>query len=193
MTREYEELLEISFSGKPIKLICPRDQLIRMGGTCFRGKGKPLANNFRLWNNMGELLADTKVRKVFSDTILEILTKYLNPNNEYSTMIEYDQPVGWASTISSEQVKKSEVETFYPNRNSEALRMRDKTAPAPYTHLITFVFRVSVGPTLIKVIVYSVYPGRDVGRLEGHISKRESVVFYPFDNPGTDDPNFVAD
>jgi hypothetical protein len=106
----------------------------------------------------------------------------------HSLMINYGFWVGWSSTEPAVKFDTEATEPFEPNSKSTAQRVKTdrEDLPAPRTKELTVVFnfkKEDAGEGIIAVL-YSIYPGGDIGELVGDITGREKVVFFDWDHPG---------
>jgi hypothetical protein len=156
----------------------------RLKSTCFRGKDKPLAGNFFRWESVEKMFSDDII---VNDFVSEIRDADLN--REFETLsFEFDcgVPVGWASTDELDSYDEDDLEQFQPNRRSTAMRVRldRRDIPAPKVNRVTFVVENKVEAGTAVVVLHSVYPGGDIGKLSEDITSREGVVFFDWNHPG---------
>jgi hypothetical protein len=176
-------------TGWLIKVVMPAKTVKRLSTTCFRGKDKSLAGNFKLWNSFDEMLRDCS----FCLKLLEHLDA-LCDNREfegtYSFGIDYPQRVGWSSTaLAAGQVPSDAlVKKRLGNNGASALFYKDPNALAPATSEITVICELRMEGAVETALVHSLYPGPDVGELEGNMTKTTGRVWYAWDNPGTPEP-----
>lgn len=165
-----------------IKVVFPHKTKERLRTTCFR-PGAQLAGNFFRWKRPEDVLEDPVVR----EQLLEGLLKAIAEEDWETTSIEvvHADEVGWCSTAPRERFRNYHVQAFKPNVRSTGLKVKSAFSRirAPRTTLCTFVLRVHPGETY-SAVVYSLYPGRDIGELEGDVSEREGVVFFDWAHPG---------
>jgi hypothetical protein len=150
-----------------LSLICPEDTERRLKRTCFRGRNQKLAGNFMLWES---------VKAVFTGSVLNKLTEDVVEQWElgkfFTHSITFEMPlfVGWESTINKELCSEAALEEFFPNKKSRALRVRPDYTEllAPLTKDITIVYQLlRKNDETAKIIVWSMYPGTDIGELYG--------------------------
>lgn len=176
----------------PVHVIVRKTTEDRLNGTCFRGQPIERAGNFMMWSSMNELLCDPLVRPQFIAEVSEILLSEVDVHEDGSSeqisfTIDVERPIGWSSTESADHFTNlSELEIFQPNRHSLALRVRreENGRKAPLTSLVTFVCECKYENDIATAIIHSVYPGDDIGRLDGDLLVREHIVFYDWDHPG---------
>lgn len=161
----------------------------RLNGTCFRGQPVERAGNFATWTSVGEVLSEPAVRELFLEEVLDLPNHDLEEEGlmDLSFTIELDHSIGWTSTEAANHFTKLwELEIFAPNRHSFALRVNPKASvrKAPPTSFVTFVCECKKETDGLTVIIHSLYPGDDIGPLDGDLLSRERVVFYSWDHPG---------
>ena len=156
----------------------------RLKKTCFRGYHNRLAGNFKLWETAESLFRDPIVMEVLLEEVHELWQ-----NRDFgsrSATVVHSHDVGWESTDLAEKFDLDELERFNPNRHSSALRVKQHllTLKAPLAKLITLVFEFKDEDGNPTVIVHSIYPGTDIGELEGDVTEREDRVFFDWNHPG---------
>jgi hypothetical protein len=171
-------------NGKWLKILLGHETEARLKGTCFRGRQVAKAGNFLLWESSNEIFETGGFPTLFIDEILDD-----NGNVEeglLSCTIEFHKTVGWESTDWLENYIEDEMEVFYPNRHSSAMKIKATSTElkAPRTKLITFVYHTVREDSAMKVIIKSIYPGADIGELKGDVTAREGKVFFDWEHPG---------
>lgn len=165
-------------------LICPENTEQRLKKTCFRGRDQKLAGNFKLWESVKAVFTGSVLNKLTEDAVEQWkLGKFVT----HSITFEMPIHVGWESTISKELCSEATLEEFFPNKKSRALRVRPDSTEllAPLTKDITIVYQlVKKNDSAAKVIVWSMYPGTDIGELYGDVTEREGRVFIDWNHPG---------
>ncbi len=152
----------------------------RLATTCFRG-GKNLAGNFSQWENAEKLFAEEDVIQALLADANQAMQERSSTN---SFSINWRTPVGWSGTDDFKKYSQKDLTNYNPNRRSSALRVRiGHQLPAPRTDILTIVYEITqrVNP---GIIIHTIYPGRDIGELEGKITDRENVVFFDWNHPG---------
>jgi hypothetical protein len=165
----------------------------RLKKTCFRGEAK--AGCFLHWRT------DDEVTGALNRDLVEGITEFVRKlgrgdhREDYSLTIECDEDVGWSSTIPREVAEAAGVKLAYRdlNKRAKALFVEDLDYPAPLTREVTLVVTVHVRDfpnapdapfKAINVFVESMYPGPDVGPLDGDMTEREGVVFLDWEAVG---------
>jgi hypothetical protein len=99
----------------------------------------------------------------------------------------YPGVVGWDSTAPRAHFRSTDLEPFSPNRWSAAMRVRPDRMRllAPRTSLVTVAYelRCTMEDGFI-VQIWTVYPGVDIGALQGNVTIRENRVFFDWNHPG---------
>ncbi len=170
-------------SGKRVDVVVPQFHVKRLDKTCFRGREVQLAGNFSLFRDALEFFEDSFIKREFLDEIERAFKKH--DLRTIGVSIWHPDTLGWASTARLEDFAAEELEEFHPNRRSTALRVCTRNVYAPRTRWCTIISHLKVKPGQRPcVMVCSIYPGEDIGELEGDITKREGVVFFGWDHPG---------
>jgi hypothetical protein len=170
--------------GTFMSIVVPIRTAERLATKCFRGRDSRRAGNFINWRNSMQVLADSHV--------ICYLLKELNESWEkkefgvVSFSIELPHPVGWESTDDIKHYSNEVLERFELNRRSNALRVKISRQDilAPKTNKVTIVAEFKTLKELPVLMVYSMYPGVDVGELEGDVTGREGRIFFDWDHPG---------
>lgn len=105
----------------------------------------------------------------------------------HSVTVTHPTCIGWASTDHLSYFSSDELEVFEPNSRSTALKVilpSKLERKAPLTQDVTFIFKLEEQRGTPKVTLVSIYPGTDIGDLDGDITQREQQVFYDWDHPG---------
>lgn len=107
-------------------------------------------------------------------------------SGEFSVEIEFlEEPVGWSGVVSLDRVCDEWLECFEPNRRSTAKQVKaESKILAPLTNIVTVVYSLHFNGGAPKVVIHSLYPGQDVGKLKGDITSREGVAFFGWEHPG---------
>jgi len=113
--------------------------------------------------------------------------------------IAFDRPIGWSSTSNVEggidPTDNLTYEPFQPNARTQAHRVRtdrvDILAPATNIITLTFSVRFSIRDGWI-IVIWTVYPGPDIGRLEGDMTEKTGQAFLDWNHPGEPIENRVA-
>lgn len=160
----------------------------RLADSCFRGRDKVLAGNFSRWVHLDDFADDTFVRTRLLDDALQSADELgALPSLQRRLSFTYPEVVGWDSTAPRAHFRPTDLEPFSPNRWSAALRVRPDRMRlrAPRTNLITvtYEFRCTVVDGFI-IHIWTVYPGVDIGALQGNVTRRENRVFFDWNHPG---------
>ena len=172
--------------GTSVELHVPPGQEKRLANTCFRPGTKPRAGNFASWKEARELFRNATVRRDLLATVQSRAPACTSV--ECRTMIALDDAIGWESTTPIEGIAPEALEVFQPNRKSTGLRVRADCHDilAPTTTLVTVIFSIRPHPREgLEVIVHSLYPGMDIGELDGDLTVRTGRVFFDWRHPGT--------
>lgn len=170
--------------GTSAEIIVRRDTEIRLFEKHFRGTSRPLAGNFMRWHSADRLFGDVGVMREF---LAELNDLWLREDfATHSLCINHSAQVGWSSTDELKKYSAEALEAFDLNRRSHGLRVNldRKDLRAPRTNKLTIVFEFKREGITAVAIVHSVYPGPDVGELNGDVSQREKCVFFDWDHPG---------
>ncbi len=169
--------------GVPLNIVVRDKTIERLNGTCFRGPDVHKAGNFFRWHTMMSLLRDSFVSVEF---INELTYRWKQGRlGSYSVTLMHPEFVGWESTDILGLYLESELEEFAPNHHSNVLRVRSRVDRfSPRTREITLVYELKKEGTYATAVVYSVYPGKDIGKLDGDITEREGRVFFDWNHPG---------
>lgn len=171
-------------SGRSAAIIVRRSTEERLQTKCFRGTSLPLAGNFLRWGSAEELFRDREVMERFIAELDELWSK--QEFGTHSLSIAHSMPVGWESTASLPNYTEADLEEFDLNRRSWGLRVKPTRTDllAPKTNDFTVVFQFKPEDSKAVAIVHSIYPGSDVGELNGDVTAREKRVFFDWSHPG---------
>jgi hypothetical protein len=183
------------YEGISFRILLPVKQRERLANRCFRGKCLKKAGNFRLWDSFESLMEDVKILELFLAELSKIVADLDDRDLvTESFTLEYGSPVGWASTISFNALPGDvTVEYFLLNRRGgTGMKVVNSDFGAPLTSEVTFIVSIRQetrdGEPYWLVFTQSIYPGTDVGELEGDVSEREGVAFFDFAQYGSDFP-----
>ncbi len=165
-------------------IIVPQRVRERLTGTCFRGRHLALAGNFSHFQTAGEVLGNRQVCSAFLNKLEELRSTGFTGTRALSILLT--DTVGWESTQDIADLDPDVLERFRLNRRATALRVKSdrRDVRAPQTKDLTLVYEVCRDGRDIVAIVRSMYPGYNIGKLEGDVSKRENRVFFDWDHPG---------
>lgn len=163
-----------------IAIFVPHRQVDRMLGLHFR-RHESCAGNFDTWQHPKDV-----IRAIREDLQAEVMIAVEEGDTKTRSIeIEYPSYVGWASVIENDPAFSDSLQDFQPNKRSTAKRLIDRTILAPLTKTVTIVYRVVNGHNGLPAMqIFSMYPGPDIGALEGDITEREGVVFMDWSHPG---------
>lgn len=175
-----------------IKVVLPREQRKRLHGTCFRGKQVREAGNFSRWSGFDQMLDDP----IFGEPFLEIVNDILlgrKPLKGHGFKerigLKLSTPIGWSSTIPRELAPGGHLERRSLNHQAEALFQLDPSCPAPLTNVISLALGFKCpdqADLTATVLIETLYPGPNVGRLVGDVTEATGHVFFDFHHPGGD-------
>jgi hypothetical protein len=188
------------FGATRLLVTVPVDQETRLRKTCFRIKEGPgLQPNLPLAGNFRKAWCFARVYRLvsteFDKMVIETIEEHLQTDGEAAKRLPFTESlqiaasdfVGWSSTAPLDSFHPEDIEEFQPNKRSYGLRVKLSAGiNAPLTEFLTIIasFHYSSQDDEWRVVVQSVYPGKDVGELAGNVSKREGVAFFSFENPG---------
>lgn len=167
-----------------LMIIVRTDTEERLKTTCFRGTNVQLAGNFFRWDSARALFSDEQVLDEFMEEIENSWEE-----REFATQsitITHDELIGWDSTDDFLHYQPEDLELFEPSRKSRGLRVKTSCTEiyAPQTDELTIVYQLKEEQGRPVVIIFSIYPGRDIGELRGDVSAREEIVFFDWNHPG---------
>jgi len=170
--------------GATVKVIVPQQTEARLAGTCFRGISLKKAGNFKLWESATELFQDQTVVRLLLE---ELDSQWVEGElGVFSATFIHPEQIGWESTSPISAEVADALEPFNLNRHSTGLRVRaDRTDMlAPLTHGLTVIYELKDDCGGPISIIRSIYPGADVGELDGDVTNREQRYFYGWEHPG---------
>ncbi len=171
-------------NGQEARIVIPEKTLRRLDTTCFRGAHLELAGNFHRWEWADDFMDDKSILDQLTIQISEALIAGDIGTN--SVTLAYGSAVGWASTSPLAGFRPEDLEAFQPNRRSTALRVRPDRVHlrAPQTSELTVIFELRLEEERPVGVVHSIYPGQDIGELNGDVSAREEIAFFDWKHPG---------
>lgn len=171
-------------SGVRASIVVRESTEERLLGRCFRGTDLRLAGNFSVWNSVFWFWKDNLVLGQFLKEMEDLWST--KDFDTHSVNVIHKVFVGWESTSSIERYKADDLEPFKLNRRAQGLRVKtDRTdLLAPRTKEITIVFEFKSENDQPVAIIHSIYPGRDIGDLEGDVTEREGRVFFDWNHSG---------
>jgi hypothetical protein len=171
-------------NGPQVRMIITRDTEEIMSERHTRGRSLRVAGNFDRWSNIAEILDDTTVWNSFAKHVGDIVRE--KDSGIQSITINYGAPVGWANVAPTSLYSTRNIEEFQPNKRAYGLRVKlDRVnLPAPRTSDLVIVTHFRRDGKNFNAVVYAIFPGKDIGIIKGHVSKREKVVFFDWNHPG---------
>lgn len=171
------------YEGWFISIVVRPETSARLQGTCFRPGDEARAGNFIHWRGAIGIFVTNSICDEFAK---KVLIHSVDGPGTYSITIDCHAPIGWSGTDDVEEYHADDLEPHKPNRNSSVLRViRDRHhLLAPLTSLITFVYELkweSGGPV---AVIHSIYPGPDIGPLDGDLTTTRNIVMFDFNHPG---------
>jgi len=168
-----------------VEIILPRHQAERLTGTCFRGPQCRQAGNFFRWRFFADFIKDPMVRQCLLSK-LQKLVEEANVNKNHRIELKFDADIGWDSVMDINELKPCEMigeEERQLNRRATAVFLPVGNILAPKTNFVTLVIQQRhVGHWQFKI--QTIYPGPDVGQLQGNMTERFGLVWLGWDNPG---------
>jgi hypothetical protein len=174
-----------STNGTPVLFVCLGRVEKRLEGTCFRQQTTKLAGNFNKWCTVDEVIGDDQLSSLLAEEVVDLFSE--GELGLHSVTVSHPMNVGWASTDHLSYFSSDELEEFHPNSRSTALKVilpSKLGRKAPLTKDVTIIFILEEQRGAPKATLVSLYPGTDVGDLEGDITEREQQVFYDWSHPG---------
>lgn len=179
--------LEVN-EGMISRVIVGPETASRLTHTCFRGRWRVCAGNFFAWNTLADFLHE---KSVLSSLLASAKETLLGGGRANAVCLEFDQLVGWTSTDDVVRYRPRDLENFNPNERCVAVRVKPslRNLLAPVTSLATITYKVADYGPFWMVIVYSAYPGPDIGKLRGPVSSASGRVFFDWNHPGAPLPS----
>lgn len=178
--------------GIPLVIVVREKTTAFLRAKNFRGSHVHCAGNFSLWESYELFLDDLEVQETLFDDVREALEL---EQCERTFDIDWNEIVGWTSTIPLESYDESALESFRPNAKSFALRIkksrRDIQAPKTTHFTVSYELKREVDWVThleqYTVVIFSIHTGQNIGTLEGHKSKPpDGVLFFDWNHPGED-------
>ena len=171
--------------GTIASIVVQHDVEMRLKTRCFRKIHIKCAGNFIKWRNSMQVLNDRNVMPYILD---ELNRQWFTKDfSKVSLSIDLPYPVGWESTDEARFYKDTDLEEFAPSKNSTAMRIKKVRTDllSPKTNKVTIIFDFKIKANGPVAMIYSIYPGKDIGSLHGDITEREQRVFFDWNHPGT--------
>lgn len=171
-------------SGIGAAIIIRRSTEERLSTKCFRGTSLAFAGNFLRWNSADELFRDREVMQLFLAELDEVWSK--QEFGTHGVNIACTSPVGWEGTDDAKKYEESDLEDFNLTRRSwgKRVHLSRQDLLAPKTSELTIVYEFKSEDDQAVSIIHSIYPGIDVGELDGDMTGREQRIFFDFSHPG---------
>lgn len=185
-TRPVSRRLFPDWNNKSVFVCFPKRQVERLQETCFRKAGH-YAGNFLHWREPGQFLSRAKA--LLEEVVFDELKKGLS--GRVSFELDFGEAVGWSSTLEVQGLPPDlVVEERKLNGKAKAVfLLPENRVKAQLTERVTCVGEIKENDHAYNVVLYSVYPGRDVGELVGDVTAREGVVFLDWETRGETPPN----
>ena len=141
------------------------------------------AGNFSRWDDAKEAIRN--------DDLIARLTTALEKSDHYGQFrvcITMPYPIGWLSTVpEGMHLTTEDVEPFKLNGKQIALRVRKERADilAPQTRMITLVGQLIQRGNTSVCLIYTMYPGRDIGSLRSLHNFDSTHIFFDWSHPGS--------
>lgn len=173
-------------SGETVEVFIPRQQAVRLKGTCFRGDRVRRAGNLFRWNTFLDFLRDAEARTLLTLKLEVICSLPREPN--YRLELSFDEAVGWDSVL-DEQDGLERADTDMCEYRALGARSWGKFFPrnqikAPLTADVTMVISQTNNPSPRQFRVETMYPGADCGPLEGDMTQDHGFYFLDWENEG---------
>lgn len=177
-------LFGVLHSGTKVIILARYNTEQRLEKTCFRGLDLALAGNFCKWRSLTMVLANPLVMHEFLCELDDLWGK--RDFGTHSLKITTDKVVGWESTASINNYDQESLEPFSLNGKVRGLRVKlsHKDLLAPQTCELTIIFEFKAEGGDAVCVIHSIYPGHDIGELDGDVTKREGRVFFDWSHPG---------
>ena len=186
-------------NGRELSIVVRDKTCNRLKTTCFRGqyvkppsqnlwvwKSEQSAGNFIHWDSPEGPLSHMgdDAWNAFLTSIEQMLVK--EEYGTHSMCLCLPRPVGWESTAPLQNYRSEDLEPFKPNCKSTALRVKPSLVHilAPKTNNFTLVMELKPEEGGAAAVIHSIYPGRDIGPLEGDVTEHEGRVFFDWSHPG---------
>lgn len=171
-------------AGAPVGIIVGHATEERLQTKCFRGTSLACAGNFQNWNSASQMFRDDEVMNFFLAELDELWIK--GEFGVQSVNILLSKTIGWESTAPLSNYADADLEHLDLSRRSWGLRVKlsRRDLLTPKTNELTIVFQLKSEDDRAVVIVRSMYPGFDVGELDGDVTDREKRVFFDWNHPG---------
>lgn len=185
--RDAKRWLGRSKDEKNVFALLPGKYIAHLSQTCFRKPGY-LAGNFLHWRTPEQFLwrAERFLSKVAFDELAE------GGKGQFSFELQFEEPVGWSSTIESSELPQEGLKVERRPLNTKAtglFLLPENRVLAKLTSKVTCVGALRKSRRSVYFVLYTVYPGRDIGDLYGDMSEREKVFFLDWYSRGETPPH----
>lgn len=175
-------------SGEKVEIILPREQADRLTRTCFRGRNCRQAGNFFMWPHFSAFIQDSETQGILM-SILGELVEEANVQKRHRIELEYRWDIGWDSVMEIDNLESEDIETGEVrdlNKRATALFLPDDLILAPRTNIVTMVLEQK-HVNHWRFIIWTMYPGYDVGDLRGDMTELHGFVWLSWSNPGDEE------
>lgn len=173
-------------NGTRVEVVMPREQGLRLSGTCFRGRRCRQAGNFFAWDNFRDFLTDPEVRRLLIAEF-ERLVALAQVNKRHRVELEFARDIGWDSVLSRDSLEPGDMEVCELreiNARTKAMFLPSGHIDAPRTNIVTMALRM-FHDSHWKFVIGTMYPGHDCGELRGkNLTDERGLVFLHWSNPG---------
>lgn len=175
-------ILKKEVGGHKFKVIVRDATKQRLKDKCFRDQ-KKLAGNFSHWKNVEEVLGNSLVLESLLTHVSESQKGWVGNGR---CCIDLSCTLGWESTDDAGKYQSDDLEEFFPSRSSRALRVKLNQTHllAPKTSNVSISYEARFEGDFLVVVIHSMYPGVDIGKLNGDITGKTGRVFFDWDHPG---------
>lgn len=158
----------------------------RLRSTCYRGPSHKKAGNFISFDSSDDLLGhEVVLRELLAQ--VDTLWARQDRSGTWSFTLTCPDFIGWESTAPLANYNPNDLEPLRLNTRANALSVKlspSHQLSAPKTKNITVIFELNSEGEDAVVVIHSIYPGTDVGPLDGDVTQREQRVFFSWDHPG---------
>ncbi len=171
------------YGGHHITFVMKDDTARRINERNLHGGSLQLANKFRWDCTIDELFYQLCNNFEF---IRRILVCFCDGDGTYSLELKYPAIIGWSGTDERSKYKDDDLEVHCPNVRSTVMRVKldRRDLRAPTTDTMTVVYHIKRKLDHLLVTILSLYPGPDIGPLDGNLTENRGVVMFDFNHPG---------
>jgi hypothetical protein len=182
--QEERMLIQKPYACGVVTIVVRKHVEERLANRCFRGRHIRRAGNFFEYSSANGLFA---VKHIFDEFVKEVVKRWeAQELDTRAVTIESASDVGWESTTPLSNFKDDDLELFELNRRATGLRVKlgRTDIRAPKTRDVTIVFAIKNENNYPTAVIFSIYPGVDVGELEDDVTEREGRAFFDWNHPG---------